>query len=111
METEAYGVSSGERKKIEALFDEAKRILALTRLRLRGLSGARDEFLLTATCRHGSCAQNLLRTDRKFSVTFKASRKGIAKRKRSKDGQIASAIRPAGGGRVASLELSARHPR
>jgi transposase len=49
METEAYGVSRGERKKIEALFGEAKHILSLIRLRLRGLAGARDEFLLTAT--------------------------------------------------------------
>jgi IS5 family transposase len=49
METEAYAASSGERKKIERLFGEAKRVLALTRLRLRGLTGARDEFLLTAT--------------------------------------------------------------
>jgi IS5 family transposase len=49
METEAYGVSAGERKKIEALFGEAKNILSMVRLRLRGLSGAHDEFLLTAT--------------------------------------------------------------
>ena len=49
MESEAYAASSGERKKIEALFGEAKHILGLTRLRLRGLIGARDEFLLTAT--------------------------------------------------------------
>ncbi len=34
METEAYAASSGERKKIERLFGEAKRVLALTRLRL-----------------------------------------------------------------------------
>jgi len=49
METEAYAVSSGERKKIERLFGEAKQILSMVRLRLRGLTGARDEFLLTAT--------------------------------------------------------------
>ncbi len=48
METEAYAASGGERKKIEALFGEVKHILALTRLRLRGLTGARDEFLLAA---------------------------------------------------------------
>ena len=47
--TEAYAVSSGERKKIETLFGEVKHILALTRLRLCDLTGARDEFLLTAT--------------------------------------------------------------
>jgi transposase len=55
MQTEAYAASSGERKKIETLFGEAKHILSMLRLRLRGLSGARDEFLLTAT------AQNLKR--------------------------------------------------
>jgi transposase len=49
METEAYVASSGERKKIERLFGEAKSILSMVRLRLRGLTGARDEFLLTAT--------------------------------------------------------------
>jgi transposase len=49
METEAYAASSGERKKIERLFGEAKQILSMVRLRLRGLAGARDEFLLTAT--------------------------------------------------------------
>ncbi len=49
MQTEAYDLSRSQRKKIETLFGEAKHILALTRLRLRGLSGARDEFLLTAT--------------------------------------------------------------
>ena len=38
-----------QRKKIERLFGEAKHIHALVRLRLRGLSGAKDEFLLTAT--------------------------------------------------------------
>ena len=49
METEAYRIARAERKKIERLFEEAKQILGLTRLRLRGLSGARDEFLLAAT--------------------------------------------------------------
>jgi transposase len=49
METEAYAASNGERKKIERLFGEAKQILSMIRLRLRGLTGARDEFLLTAT--------------------------------------------------------------
>ena len=49
METEAYAASSGQRKKIETLFAEAKHILSMVRLRLRGLTGARDEFLLTAT--------------------------------------------------------------
>lgn len=47
METEAYADPSADRKKIEALFGEAKHILSMVRLRLRGLTGARDEFLLT----------------------------------------------------------------
>ncbi len=42
-----------ERKKVEMAFAHMKRIFKLDRLRLRGLSGARDEVLLTAT------AQNL----------------------------------------------------
>lgn len=46
--TEAYVQSGRERKKIEVLFGDVKRNLAFTRLRLRGLSGARDEFLITA---------------------------------------------------------------
>ncbi len=49
METEAYDRSRERRKKIERLFGEAKRNLSMTRLRLRGLTGAKDEFLLTAT--------------------------------------------------------------
>src|SRR5271155_4627059 len=51
--TEAYAVSCRERKKVEMLFAYLKRILRLGRLRLRGPSGAKDEFLLAAT------AQNL----------------------------------------------------
>ncbi len=49
METDAYWQSAMDRKKIERLFGEAKRHLSMTRLRLRGLTGATDEFLLTAT--------------------------------------------------------------
>lgn len=54
-ETKAYKVSRDKRKKVEMLFAHLKRILNLTRLRLRlrGPNGARDEFLLAAT------AQNL----------------------------------------------------
>ncbi|MBT5033930.1 MAG: IS1182 family transposase [Rhodospirillaceae bacterium] len=48
METDAYINSRTQRKKIERLFGEAKHIHAMIRLRLRGLSGAKDEFLLTA---------------------------------------------------------------
>lgn len=53
--TEAFQQSRRERKKVEMRFAQMKRILKLDRLRLRGLSGARDEVLLTAT------AQNLRR--------------------------------------------------
>ena len=45
--------SRRERKKVEMLFAHLKRILRLDRLRLRGPSGARDEFHLAAA------AQNL----------------------------------------------------
>jgi hypothetical protein len=47
--TEAYAVSRRERKKVEMLFAHLKRILGLGKLRLRGPSGAKDEFLLAAT--------------------------------------------------------------
>ena len=49
MDTDAYAASRGRRKKIETLFGEVKHNLAFTRLRLRGLAGAEDEFLLSAT--------------------------------------------------------------
>jgi transposase len=51
--TKAFKISRDERKKVEMAFAHMKRILKLGRLRLRGLSGARDEVLLTAM------AQNL----------------------------------------------------
>jgi transposase len=54
-DTEAFQVSRRERKKVEMRFAHMKRIHRLDRLRLRGLSGAKDEVLLTAT------AQNLRR--------------------------------------------------
>lgn len=47
--TEPYERSRRERKKVEMLFAHLKRHLGFERLRLRGLSGARDEFLLAAT--------------------------------------------------------------
>lgn len=47
--TPAYRQSRRDRKKVEMLFAHMKRILKLDRLRLCGLRGARDEFLLTAT--------------------------------------------------------------
>lgn len=54
-ETPRYRQSRRDRKKVEVLFAHMKRILHVDRLRLRGRSGARDEFLLTAI------AQNLRR--------------------------------------------------
>ena len=51
--TDAYAQSRRDRKKVEMLFAHLKRILRLTKLRLRGPNGARDEFHLAAT------AQNL----------------------------------------------------
>ena len=56
--TPQYVEASRRRKKIEMLFAHLKRILRLTRLRLRGPNGASDEFLLAAT------AQNLRRLAR-----------------------------------------------
>jgi hypothetical protein len=53
--TDAYQQSRKERKKVEMLFAHLKRILKLGRLRLRGVTGARDEFHLAAA------AQNLRR--------------------------------------------------
>jgi transposase len=58
--TPEYAQSKRQRKKVEMLFAHLKRILKLDRLRLRGLSGARDEFLLAAT------AQNLRRMAKRF---------------------------------------------
>ena len=48
-----YIDSKRQRKNVEMLFAHLKRIVKIDRLRLRGMSGARDEFLLAAT------AQNL----------------------------------------------------
>jgi transposase len=53
--TERYQRSRRHRKKVEMLFAHLKRILKLDRLRLRGLRGALDEFLMAAA------AQNLRR--------------------------------------------------
>ena len=47
--TEAYDRSRRERKKVEMLFAHLKRHLGFERMRLRGLSGAQDEFLMAAT--------------------------------------------------------------
>ena len=53
--TDAFKESSRQRKKVEMLVAHLKRILKMDMLRLRGFSGAQDEFLLAAT------AQNLRR--------------------------------------------------
>ena len=53
--TEAFEQSRRDRKRVEMLFAHLKRILRLTRLRLRGPCGAQDEFTLAAI------AQNLRR--------------------------------------------------
>ncbi len=47
--SEVYNQFARDRKKIERIFGEAKRNMVMTRLRLRGITGANDEFLLTAT--------------------------------------------------------------
>lgn len=54
-DTAAYDESRRRRKKVEMLFAHLKRHLGFKRLRLRGLKGAKEEFLLAAT------AQNLKR--------------------------------------------------
>jgi len=58
--SDEYQRSRRERKKVEMLFAHLKRILKLDRLRLRGLSGATDEFTLAAV------AQNLRRLAKLF---------------------------------------------
>jgi hypothetical protein len=61
--TELYRQSRKARKKVEMLFAHLKRILKLDRLRLRGPSGAHDEFLLAAI------AQNLRRMAKRLMST------------------------------------------
>jgi hypothetical protein len=55
-QTDAYRQSRKDRKKVEMLFAHMKRIMHMGQLRLRGWTGAHDEFLLTAT------VQNLRKT-------------------------------------------------
>ena len=59
--TKAFNIMRDERKKVEMAFAHMKNIFKLDRFRLRGLSGARDEVLLTAT------AQNLRKLARYVS--------------------------------------------
>jgi len=61
-QTPAYRKTRRQRKQVEMLFAHMKRILKMDRLRLRGISGARDEFLLTAT------AQNLRRMAKRLGT-------------------------------------------
>jgi Transposase DDE domain len=65
--TEAYAVSCRERNKVEMLFAHFKRILRLDRLRLRGPTGAKEEFLLAAT------AQNLRKLAKLIPVPEQSS--------------------------------------
>lgn len=58
--TKEYKQSRNDRKKVEMSFAHLKRILKFDRLRLRGPTGAQDEFLLAAT------AQNLRRLAKWF---------------------------------------------
>jgi hypothetical protein len=62
-DTDDYRRARKKRKKVEMLFAHLKRILKLERLRLRGPSGARDEFLLAAT------AQNLRRMAKRWQMS------------------------------------------
>ena len=59
--TELFERSRHERKKVEMLFAHLKRNMRFERLRLRGITGASDEFLLAAT------VQNLRRLARAIS--------------------------------------------
>jgi len=61
-QTPDYRRTRRQRKQVEMLFAHMKRILKMDRLRLRGISNARDEFLLTAT------AQNLRRMAKYLST-------------------------------------------
>ena len=67
--TVEYEQSQKDRKKVEVLFGHMERILKMDRLRLRGLTGANDEFLLTAT------AQNLRRMAKYLKLSLSQFRK------------------------------------
>ena len=49
MRTKAFLMSRDQRKRVEMRFAHLKIHHGFERMRLRGLSGARDEFLLAAT--------------------------------------------------------------
>jgi hypothetical protein len=69
--TPQYLRSRCERKKVEMLFAHLKRILRLDRLRLRGLQGAHDEFLMAAI------AQNLRRMAKRLMSIVQEEAKGL----------------------------------
>jgi hypothetical protein len=66
-DTPEFEQSRNERKKVEMLFAHLKTTLRFERMRLRGLSGARDEFLMTAI------VQNLRRMARLTTPTVAAT--------------------------------------
>lgn len=70
--TPEYKRSCRERKKVEMLFAHLKRILKLNCLRLRGPSGAHDEFLMAAT------AQNLRRMAKRSMSGSKQMNQAVA---------------------------------
>ncbi|HYM47661.1 MAG TPA: IS1182 family transposase, partial [Burkholderiaceae bacterium] len=65
--TDRYRQARRNRKKVEILFAHLKRVLKLDRLRLRGRSGASDEFLLAAI------AQNLRRMAKRLASAITAA--------------------------------------
>jgi hypothetical protein len=74
--THLYRQSRKDRKKVEMLFAQLKRILSLTRLRLRGMSRAQGEFLLAAigqNLRRMAKSWCLQRSDKTFAATQEAN--------------------------------------
>lgn len=69
--TPRYLRSRRERKKVEMLFAQLKRILRLDRLCLRGLQGTHDEFLMAAI------AQNLRRMAKRLIPAEQEEAKGL----------------------------------
>jgi transposase len=69
--TAQYLRSRCERKKVEMLFAHLKRILRLDRLRLRGMNGARDEFLMAAV------AQNLRKMAKRLMPMLQKEANGL----------------------------------
>jgi Transposase DDE domain len=61
MKTKAFAKSRDERKRVEMRFAHLKTHHGFERMRLRGLSGARDEFHLAATHRMREIADHSVR--------------------------------------------------